>query len=339
MTASPGLRVCSYEDRPEAIDSLILMAESLCRLDRSISLHFTVPAPPDRLLEWAKQKKQVSISTTKPEGVTGWDVKPWLLLRELDAGVQEAVWLDTDIVVTQPLSSLLAGFPHDTLIVTEEWIRTKLVPVSQFWRMPSVRPIALINACVVRATQSHRRLLETWHRMLCEPIYRQAQTIPFDQRPTHMLHDGWLLVALLESEEFGDVPFETLRLGRHIAQCAGSSGYGPGDRLLGLFRGLPPIIHCIGRKPWAHPVDASALNRYLLGLATDVSPYVLAAQRIARDLNMNPDWLRPHTRTGAALRMLTNGHPGMAGLPLAALHAIQQRIGRLIRSSRNLRYT
>jgi hypothetical protein len=332
MAASSGLRVCSYEDRPEAIDSLILMAESLCRADRDVSLHITSPDAPPGLSDWARRRPEVTLSIDHVPGASGWDIKARLLLQELDEGVPQALWLDADMIITRSVSGIVKEFPPDWLIVAEEWDRHDSIPIAHFWGWTNARPLAPVNSCFVRVTQAHRGILERWAAMTCDPRYREAQARPFEERPFHLISDQVLLTAALQSTEFSTLQVGSIRLGRHIAQCAGSSGYGPGDRLLGVFRGLPPIIHCIGRKPWAHPVNASALNRYLLDLATDVSPYVLAAQRIARDLNMNPDWLRPHTRTGAALRILTNGHPGMAGLPLASLHAMQQRVGRLIRS-------
>ena len=110
-------------------------------------------------------------------------------------------------------------------------------------------------------------------------------------------------------------------MGRHIAQCAGSSGYAPGDRLRDLFRGLPPLIHCIGRKPWTPTHDLQ--GRFMLDLATDVSPYVLAARKVAKDLDMKPAWLETRTAPGAVLRGLTFCHPGLAGLPLAILHSLK----------------
>jgi hypothetical protein len=178
----------------------------------------------------------------------------------------------------------------------------------------------LINACVVRATRLHRRLLERWLQLLQEPRYREAQSIPFASRPAHLLHDGWVLSALLESTEFRDVPIGCLRAGRDIAQCAGSSGYSPHHRFLALFRGLPELIHGLGRKPWEPAPKGDAIRRYLFDLATDVSPYVLAARPVARRLDIHPPWVEAHTRVGAMLRRLTGGHPGMAGMPLAIPH-------------------
>jgi hypothetical protein len=318
------MRVCSYEDRLEAMDSLILMGESLCRSDADVSLHLTVPDAPASVHAWAEQRRQVILSTTRPEGVSGWDVKPLLLLQELDSGMNEALWLDTDMIVTCPISSVLAEFPRDALIVAEEWKGGK-IPVSQLWGLPSAGPIPVLNACFTRATSTHRRLLERWLLMTRDPRYRDAQALPFERRPIHLAHDGWLLIALLESEEFRHLPLCYIRRGRHIAQCAGSSGYRSRHRLLDLFRGLPPLIHGVGRKPWEPAHASNRVQGYLLDSATDVSPYVLAARAVANTLGMAPDWLEPRTTLGATLRTLSRGHPGMAGLPLAALHALRPK--------------
>jgi hypothetical protein len=309
------------------MDSLILMGESLCSVDRDVSLHLTVPDAPEYVRAWARRWPAVVLSTDRPEGVTGWDVKPWLLLHQLDDGAPSALWLDDDIVVTRPISKMLREFPGDALIFAEEWGQWT-VAASHFWGMRSVRSMQLFNNCFIRVTQAHRPLMQRWLEMTRDPRYREAQALPYEKRPVQAQHDGWLLIALLESEEFGHLPFECIRLGRHIAQCAGSSGYRPHHRVLDLFRGLPPLIHGLGRKPWV-PVKQHGMQGFLLDLATDVSPYVLAARRVARKVDISPDWLEAHTRTGALLRALTGSHPGMAGLPLAGLHALHLSIRRM----------
>jgi len=166
--------------------------------------------------------------------------------------------------------------------------------------------------------------------MTHDPRYREAQALPFEKRPVQAQHDGWLLVALLESEEFGQVPYQCIRRGRHIAQCAGSSGYKPLDRVLDLYRGLPPLIHGLGRKPWEVPRESSRNQRFLLDFAMDVSPYVLAARKAAKTVGRSPDWLEPRTRLGATFRTLTGNHPGMAGLPLSCFHALHMSIRRMM---------
>jgi hypothetical protein len=309
------------------MDGVILMGESLCRADPDVSLHLTVPEASAPVRAWAQGKSEITLTTTWPDGVSGWDSKPWLLLQELEAGRPEVLWLDDDVIVTSPITRMLDEFPRDSLVVSDDWTSLS-VPVSHFWGMHSVRPVPLFNACFVRATQAHRPLLERWLQMIRDPRYREAQKLPFERRPLHLSGEGWLLIALLESEEFGQIPFDRIRRGRHIAQCAGSSAYRPHDRLLDLFRGLPPLIHGLGRKPWQPMDERGRLQEYLLDLATDVSPYVLAARRVARSLDMNPKWIQPRTSLGAILRALTAGHPGMAGLPLAIPHAVHMRLTR-----------
>ena len=65
-----------------------------------------------------------------------------------------------------------------------------------------------INSCFVRATQAHRPLLARWLQMTHDPRYREAQALPFERRPWHLASDQALLTALLETEDFGQVPFE-----------------------------------------------------------------------------------------------------------------------------------
>jgi len=309
------------------MDGLILMGESLCRIDRGVSLHLTVPDASPAVRAWAERRPEVELSTTRPEGVTGWDVKPWVLLRELDNGWPAVLWLDADIIVTRPITTMLEEYPHDSLVMAEEWDRHTGVRVSHHWGLASTRLVPVLNSCFIRATQEHHWLLKRFLDMVKEPCYRQAQSLPIEERPIHLYSDQWLLIALLESQEFSRVRFDRLRLGRHIAQCAGSSGYRPLHRLLDLFRGLPPLIHCIGRKPWQTMRESGWIKRFATDLATDLSTYVLAARPVARDLGLRLEWLEPRTSLGAIIRGLTCSHPGMAGLPLAAPHAIQQRVG------------
>jgi hypothetical protein len=322
------LRVCCYEDRPEAMPSLVFMGESLCRADSNVSLHITIPDAPDFVVRWATTQPRVILSTRKPDGWSGWDVKPSLLLQELDAGAPEVLWLDDDMIVTRAISPILREFAPDVFLLAEEWHHRMIVPAAPHWGLPYERPLQVVNNCFIRVTQSHRPVVNRWIELLRDPHYRQAQTAPLEGRPTHLLGDAWPLMALLQSDEFSHVPVDWIRAGRHIAQCAGSSGYRPVNRLLDLFRGLPPLIHGIGRKPWGPVAAASPVQRFLLNLATDLSPYVLTSKKIADDLDVHADWLKPRTAAGSWLRQATGSHPGLAGLPLAMLHSTHMLIGR-----------
>ena len=331
METDDMLHVCSYEDRLEGMDSLILMGESLCRVDPEISLRLTAPNASVAVSNWARGWPEVTIRTETAAGLDGWDVKPWLLLQELKAGAQEAVWIDSDVIITRSVSQMLREFPSDNLIVAEEWDRHNAIPVAHQWGWPAARPVQPVNSCFLRVTKTHQPLLEYWLKMTQDSRYREAQRLPFERRPWHLASDQVLLTALLSSEAFGDVSYDTIRIGRHIAQCAGSSGYRPLHRCFDIFRGLPPLIHSVGRKPWTPSDVPRNLRGFLLDFATDVSPYVLASRRINRNLDINPDWLKPRTSLGALLRCLTAGHPALAGLPLAVIHAIFLRIGRMLR--------
>src|ERR1700684_1340592 len=123
------------------MDSLILMGESLCRADPEVSLHVTVPEAPDSVRAWAERRREVVLSTTRPEGVSGWDVKAWLLLQELNAGNREALWLESDIIFPSPLSPLLNEAPADLLIVAEEWDGVSAAAVAHLWETAPVRPV------------------------------------------------------------------------------------------------------------------------------------------------------------------------------------------------------
>ena len=323
------LRVCSYEDRAIGMDSLILMGESLCSVDPAVSLHLTVPDAPAKVREWAARRPEVELSTERLPELSGWNIKPSLLLRELDAGWKEALWLDSDMIVSQPISKVVRRYPREALILAQEWIDAAPLAIAEGWGLKSKRPISVVNNCFVRVTEAHRPMLERWRTMLHDPRYRAAQAMPYDDRPKHFLHDGWPLIALLESEDFADVEYGFIRRNGEIAQCAGSSGYRPTHRILDVFRGLPALIHGLGRKPWEAPAAQDGPQRLLLDLATDVSPYVLASRRVARKLNMTPGWVDARTLPGKVLRGVTGGHPGLAGLPLAILHAMEIRFNRM----------
>jgi hypothetical protein len=311
------------------MDSLILMGESLCSVDPAVSLHLTVPDAPLKMRKWAASRPEVELSTERLPRLSGWNIKPSLLLQELNAGWKEALWLDSDMIVSQPISKLVRRYPREALILAEEWTDAAPLPIAAGWGLKSARPISVVNNCFVRVTAAHRPMLERWLKMLHDPRYRAAQAAPYDKRPKHFLHDGWPLIALLESEEFAGVEYDFIRRNGEIAQCAGSSGYRPTHRVMDVFRGLPALIHGLGRKPWEEPAAEGGPQRMMLDMATDVSPYVLASRRVARTMGMNPAWVKARTLPGKVLRGLTGGHPGMAGLPLAIIHSLQMRVRKM----------
>jgi hypothetical protein len=311
------------------MDSLMLMGESLCSMDKAVSLHLTVPDAPAKVREWAATRPEVELSTEKLPGLSGWNIKPALLLQELNAGWNAALWLDSDMIVCRPISTVVRRYSKTALLLAQEWVDAPPLAIAAGWGLRSKRPISVVNNCFVRVTEAHRPMLERWLKMLHDPRYRAAQALPYGERPKHFLHDGWPLIALLESEEFADVEYDFIRRNGEIAQCAGSSGYRPMHRVLDVFRGLPALIHGLGRKPWDEPPAGNGMQRMLLDMATDVSPYVLASRKVAMKLGMKPEWTEARTLPGKVLRGVTGGHPGLAGLPLAIAHAVEIQVQRM----------
>ena len=254
----------------------------------------------------------------------------WLLLQQLNAGRNEAIWLDSDTIVTRPITSLLEEFPRDSLIVAEEWDRHEPIPVYPFLghvlgaagagRSTPVSSVRLCPPAAAGALAPVDSTIRATARRSRSPLNTVRSTCRAIRAPERSAGKRGVWTRA----------FDYLRLGRHIAQCAGSSGYRPAHRLLDLFRGLPPLIHCIGRKPWQSRHDRGRIERFLTDLATDVSPYVLASRKVAKALDVRPSWLDARTSMGAMLRGLTAYHPGMAGLPLATLHAFGHNISQAI---------
>ena len=59
------------------MDSLILMGESLCGVDKAVSLHLTVPDAPANVREWAATRPEVELSTEKLPELSGWNRACW----------------------------------------------------------------------------------------------------------------------------------------------------------------------------------------------------------------------------------------------------------------------
>ena len=151
-------------------------------------------------------------------------------------------------------------------------------------------------------------------------VYREAQSLPFAERPPHAASDQDVLHALLTSDRHADVAIAFLQPGVDIAQCHLADGYAVKDRLRNAFRRrLPPLVHSQGFKPW-RPHLARTVDQ-------DVSPYTLSARRYRQHLD-DVAWISPSGRGGKILWRLTGGDPNLAGL-LPALSMELQRALRI----------
>jgi hypothetical protein len=258
----------------------------------------------------------------------GWNVKPSMLLRALDEDGQEAVWIDSDIIVHRDFRPMLKVVTPEMVSVAEEvyWgnhqggtCRTAA------WGLPIGRSLpATANSGFVRVTPEHRPLLHDWQEMLAAPAYLVAQTRAWKDRPLHLLGDQEVLTALLGSQRYADVPIHYLCRGLHIVQASGAAGYTVSERLLNLVlgRSLPPLVHSQGLKPW-NPAP------YHERVQLELSPYTAAAREYRDSIEQDSSWMETATWPGRLLAAATGRHPTLQGLPLAVTDTLVRRVKRI----------
>jgi hypothetical protein len=328
---------CLAEDREWEEVGLRFAISSLLRACESARVVVYRPNPSQDFRRWLSSRPQAELVSEFPPGASSWNCKPHTLLPLLEAGADEAIWLDSDILVTRDPSFLFDGLAPDVLLGAEEFptsphpkgfaVRTRA------WGLEPGResPVTL-NSCVVRVTRSHVPLLKRWHELLADPQYLAAQKMAGDERPFHLIGDQDLLNALLGSAPFSDFPIRFLRIGRDVIHCGGAVGYSMGRRMGDLFRRTPPFLHAIAGKPWYvfHPEYASRHSRWFTWyrrLLQETSPYVAAARRMRADVAMPCPWLDARSPLGWCMRMLGFGHSALLGFPLtlAATAALTAR--------------
>lgn len=323
--------ICVAENRGGCEPGVRLLLASLSRYRPEWPVQLFYPPADANFREWLGRYPQVALNALPPDRAwDGYDIKPTVLRTLLDAGWEEVVWIDSDIIVAADPASAVARTSPDAVIVTEEANiathgsfgeeRTRL------WNLPVGRalPFAL-NSCVLGLTPRHLDLLERWEGLLANPEYRAAQAGPHGERPVHMLGDQEVLTALLASDEFAGLPLHILRRGAHIIQYLGTVGYTTRERMRHLVRGLPPFIHSQGYKAW-WPLAASE-SRYdrFLDLYKLLAPYRIAARGHASALE-DAAWLTASDKRARHLDRLGFGSPALTGLPLALLVDVSRKI-------------
>lgn len=339
--------VCIYEDRCEYLIGVKLTVLSLRHHCPDIAIAISCPQPSASFRSWVKLQPNVKLLAEDDLAEVGWNVKPTILLRRLQEGHREVVWIDSDIIITKDFRSLLQNLNSDTLVVTQEdyWGQHQGgTHRTTAWGLKPGRTFpTTLNTGVVRVTKKHIELLEVWRKMLNEPAYIQAQRQPYIQRPLHMLGDQEVLTALLGAVEFSQISVKALERGTDIAQCYGPSGYTPVERLQNLLRGqcLPALIHSMGRKPWEITPDPKAiwnspkplqqrLRMYYDRLHLELSPYTLIARQYREQIGEDAPWMDVKTTPAKIFATLSAGHPTLQGFPLALFDAGVRYTRRLV---------
>ena len=260
--------------------------------------------------DWCARRVGVAAEPVPVRGVSGWDVKPGVLLHHLAAGEPEVAWFDADLLWhARPAGAGARGAER-----RRSWARRRCRSASTAagshravaWGLEPGRELATtVNTAFVQsqprstpscsapgrscwpARSTRRRSggpgtsgrCTSWATRRCSP--------PCSARPAS-----------------ASVPLHLLRQGVEIAQCSGPAGYSPGARVRrALARQAPPLIHAMGRKPWEAAALPGARGAYER-LHAAQSPYTLAARRYAAELDEPAPWLgRRRARGPAALSL------------------------------------
>lgn len=321
-----NLLACIAEDRVGAEIGLKLAILSLNEHCPDVPIILHRPDPIPSFEKWLRRFPQVILKSERFANWHDWNCKPEVLLqafRERDE--TQALWLDSDMVITRDPREIWQQVPPETLIVTQE-------PASQphqgsecrttGWGWPvGIRYPHSFNSSVVRTSRRHIRFLERWRELQRDPSYLAASTLPLDQRPIHLLSDQDLMTGMLGSAEFADHPVHMLPHGKDVIHCGGALGFSLMERLQGPVRPLPTFLHAIGGKPWVlmgmnNPAsDRGARFRRLL---QEVSPYVAYVRRYRDLVDEDVAWMNFKTLPGVILRAAGFGHWALRGLPVTA---------------------
>jgi hypothetical protein len=332
--------ICVNEDRQAWEPSLRVVLASLglhCP-GRAISLFY--PFANEAFRRWLSRYPQVRLQAEGLRNGYGWNVKPQAIMRLLDAGFDEVIWIDSDMFVTRDILPLFDGLDEAVFVTTEASCALDgndhdgAGRRAQLWQLPvgRVLPWASLNSGVLRVTRRHYPLLKRWWELLQSDEYQSCQQKEWQKRPIHMQGDQDVLTALLTSTEFAHIPLRTLRRGKHIVQFDGVWGYTTAERLQSLLGDGPTFIHSMGTKPWVAPWKSerrSDVREYLKMVYLDLSPYTLSAAKFKEDLGCDTNWIGAHYKFSAMLRSLARQHPVLTGLPMAAFLDIARLIKRV----------
>lgn len=332
--------VCLHEDRDAELVGVKLCISSIVRHSPGLPIVLSCPNAPPELRRWVREQPNVDLIMDDGLAIAN-AVKPTLLLRLLEQGHEEVLWIDSDIIVSRDFRERFSQLPPETLVVAEDeyWMHQHAPSDrSAAWGLRPARTLPTIaNSCVIRATPHHVPLLRAWEILLRHPAYLDARRLPPRERPHHFSGDQALLTALLCSENFCDVPIEMLRRAIDIAQCDGAPGYRPSERLRTLRHGLPAFVHSCTSRPWQRartPRDVlrsggSLIDRalaYETFLHLELSPYTVLARDYRDVLGDDSWWLECTSRFTRACRRLSRGDAVFQEFPLAVLASFRKRV-------------
>jgi hypothetical protein len=321
--------VCSYEDRRSDLVGLRLLVSSLGRHLPGVPVVVGCPEPGAELERWLRARPGVTLDKTRDARLGGWNVKAGLLARLLEAGHEEVLWIDSDVVVARDFRGLVTD--ATSLVATEEISRggaRESRARAEGWGLPVARELpALVNSAFLRVTRAHAPLVAAWIALLQSPAYEAAQALPFAARPKHMISDQDVLTALLCSRDFVHVDVKLLARGRDVIHDI-NGGYPATARIANLFRPMPPLVHAQGLKPWRFEDKPALLrepSRYYRFVQAECSPYRYVARQYDDGLGERPAFFEVRSLAARVVGLLMGGNPHLHGLPHAVIEGVRIR--------------
>jgi hypothetical protein len=333
------LHICLAEDRRSSEPAIKLLLSSLARYSPDIPVSLFYPPATDEFLAWSRAlKSKPTVHTTPISTACGWNIKPDVVMKLLDEGSEQVIWLDSDVLLTRDLAPVFEQMRSDILVLSEEalLVQNEIDGLrARLWGYDVARRFQFpLNTAVMRVTQDHTALVKRWKQVLETTEYKDAQRRPVQQRPIHMVGDQDVLTALLSSKEFHDIPVEVLRRGTGIIQYFGSTGFTTAERVSCIIRGMPTFVHAQGGKPWIalKREKQIGLHNKLQEVYEDLSPYIVVAEALSFS---QVSRMRPRTKLGSLLKKTGFGYAPFVGLPLAIAFDIERNIRRLAKNLLN----
>jgi hypothetical protein len=330
--------VCITEDREACEPCLRLLLAGLDLHCPGMPISLFYPVANEGFVSWLTRFPQVRLQTDRLKDDYGWNVKPQAIMTLLDAGFDEVIWIDSDVLIKKDFRPLFHALDSSVFVAAEHTLAPERYDGTglraQLWQLPVGRvfPTAL-NSGVLRVTKQHYGLMERWWELLQSQAYQSCQQNEplWQKRPIHMLGDQDVLTALLTSVEFAHIPLKVLRRGKHIIQFDGVWGYTTAERLRNLLGDGPAFIHSPAGKPWVARWESEQLSQpreYLKMVYLDVSPYTLSSIRFREGLGCDTNWMSAHYKLSSIMRLLAMQHPTLTGLPLAVFADIARLLKR-----------
>ena len=308
---------------------------SLMRHSPDLKVIAFLPDAPAEFINWSSRLSNVEIRRSR-DSITGegWNVKPSVILRALDEGHDEVIWMDSDIIVCGDLDARLQSIDAENIVAAEEyyWGHRQGDPqrTTGLGLTPGRIFQVTINSGLTRFSKMHRPVVEHWAAILESAEYMAAQYLSAAERPIYYWADQEVLTGVLGSDLYTDMNVVRLKRGVDIAQCFGASGFTVKERLR-AGKNMPLLVHAIGPKPWlSEPPRRSqkspfgkAIN-YLESVHLELTPYVAAAQDYQESLEEDVSWMSPSSRLGRTMCRLFPAQPALRELPLAAIDTTQR---------------